>query len=180
MLTPTNIQTNKLMGMLWENWENSLQKVYDTQQEMGKTSLEAFKKQQDLFTSMTGSLFKVEGEIKNTLDKFTQSVNANIKDISNEEVAGMFDNWNAKMSDILERMQQISVTPSKAWLAMVEKSQERMYESAKKVVKEQNNIQAETKDMIINFMSQVKTSQYDLVQMMEEQTKKTWENFEPK
>lgn len=126
VLTVTKEQVNQMTDMVWEKWESSIAQVYDFQQEIGKTSLEAIKKQQDTFIH------------------FQQLI------------------------------------PNKDVQEMVEQSQERVYESAKMLVEEQNRVQSETREMLESFLSQVKTSQSSLVNLVEDQTKQALEKFQPK
>lgn len=173
-------ETNQLFNLVWETWESGVKKVYDSQQEFGKASLEALKKQQDLFTSMTTNLNKVEAELKGSVDKITQTFKENSKDVNNKDVAQLLENWNDKVNNAINRILQLSATPSKSLLNIVEQSQEKMYETLKNAVEEQNKVQTETREVIESFMSHVKESQGKLVEIMEAQTKQTFEKLQPK
>lgn len=180
MFTNTLLQTNKLLDTMWENWETGVHKVYDSQMQFGKIQLEAFKKQQELFTSMTSNLNQAEEEIKSSLNNLTQQFKENSKFVNNEEAARLLETWNEKMAGIIDRIQQLSSTPSRAMLAMVEQSQERIYETVKKASEEQVKMQSETKELIENFMTQAKESQSKLVEIIDGQTKQAFENLQPK
>ncbi|MBU8881224.1 hypothetical protein BGM26_20075 [Bacillus sp. FJAT-29790] len=180
MFTNSVEQSKKLLDTMWGNWENGVQKIYESQQEFGKISVEAIKKQQEMFTTLTSNLKQVEEEMKTSLNKVTQSFKENNKYLNNEEAASLLESWNEKMADIINRIQQLSATPSKAMLTMVEQSHERMYESVKKAVEEQNKIQTESKEVIEKFMSQIKESQSKWVDVIEGQTTQTLEKLQPK
>lgn len=173
-------ETNKLFDFVWDTWETGLKKVYDSQQEFGKASLEVLNKQQDLFSSLTTNFNKLEVELKNSIDKVTQTFKENSKEINNKEVASLLENWNDKVNNTIHRILQLSSTPSKSLLAIVEQSQEKMYEALKKAVEEQNKVQSETREVIESFMAHVKESQSKLVEIIGEQTKQTFEKLQPK
>lgn len=173
-------QTNKMLDTMWGNWESGMQKVYDSGQEFGKISIEAFKKNQEMITLMSTNLKEVEEEMKSSLNNMTQSFKENSKTIQNEDAGRILENWNEKMNDIFNRLQQLSVTPRNGMLIMLEQSQERMIESVKKVAEEQQKFQTEARGNMENFLSQVKESQNSFMKMMEEQTKQTLDKVQPK
>lgn len=170
MFTNTMEQTKKMFDTMWGNWEEGVQKVYQSQQDFGKISVEAFKKQQDMFSSMTLNLKKTEEEMKNSLNKTTQFFKENSMKNQNEEVSKMLESWNEKMNEIMNQLQKLSATPTNVMVAMVEQSQERMYESMKNAVEEQNKLQLESKEVIEKFMLQIKESQLNFIKVLEEQT----------
>lgn len=170
MFTNTMEQTKKMFDTMWGNWEEGVQKVYQSQQDFGKISVDAFKKQQDMFSSMTLNLKKTEEEMKNSLNKTTQFFKENSMKNQNEEVSKMLESWNEKMNEIMNQLQKLSATPTNVMVAMVEQSQERMYESMKNAVEEQNKLQLESKEVIEKFMLQIKESQLNFIKVLEEQT----------
>lgn len=170
MFTNTMEQTKKMFDTMWGNWEEGVQKVYQSQQDFGKISVDAFKKQQDMLSSMTFNLKKTEEEMKNSLNKTTQFFKENSMKNQNEEVSKMLESWNEKMNEIMNQLQKLSATPTNVMVAMVEQSQERMYESMKNAVEEQNKLQLESKEVIEKFMLQIKESQLNFIKVLEEQT----------
>lgn len=189
MATPTKAQSAKeqataqatnMVDMMWGNWEKGFQKMYDTHLEFTNASLQAMKKQQELLLSMTASADKVEDEMKKSLKEITNLTKENLKYVTTEETAAMFESWNDKMTDIFNRLQQLSLSPSKSLVTTMKQSQEKVYESAEKAIKDQQKMQAETREMIEKFMSQVKASQNDFVRMVEELSTKTVNNLQAK
>ncbi|WP_102348936.1 hypothetical protein [Bacillus sp. Marseille-P3661] len=172
MFTSTMEQSTKFMNIVWENWENGVQKAYDQGQEFGKLSLENLKKQQDMFAAVTVNLNKAEEEMKNSINEYVHAFNEN-KVLYNEDAARFFGKWNEKITEIFNKTQQLSITPSKAMLTMMEQSQHRICELAKNSFAEQSKVQAESKVFIENMMAQVKESQKKWLEMVEGQTKQT-------
>lgn len=164
-------EANKMLDLMWGNWDSGLKKFYESQQQYGKASLELVKKQQEMFTIVTSRLTQSEEEMKNNLAKMTQAYIENNKSVMNEATLQLFTEWNEKMTDIVGRIQQISDTPSKAMIDLLTQSQERFHDAAKKVIDEQTNMQTETRELFENFMAKVKLSQYNLVNMTEETVK---------
>ncbi|QOY34874.1 hypothetical protein AWH56_019450 [Anaerobacillus isosaccharinicus] len=164
-------EANKMLDLMWGNWDSGLKKFYESQQQYGKASLELVKKQQEMFTIVTSRLTQSEEEMKNNLAKMTQAYIENNKSVMNEATLQLFTEWNEKMTEIVRRIQQISDTPSKAVIDLLTQSQERFHDSAKKVIDEQTNMQTETRELFENFIAKVKLSQYNLVNMMEETVK---------
>lgn len=176
MFLGTVEQTDKVFEMVWKNWEDGWQKVFDSQQAFGKSSLEALDKQQKAVTAMFKNLKDIEKDITNSFDDLTKAVKENSKNVKGEEAGRLFDSWNEKMSEITQRLQQLSLTPSKATLTMVEQSQQKMYESFKKVAEEQTKLQVETKERLDDFMKQIKESQQSFLQLLQDQAKQTLES----
>lgn len=179
MLTTTIEKTDEVLEMIWGNWETGLQKAYDSQQAYGKISLEAYKKQQALFQSMTSNLRQVEEEMKQTVNQLSDSFKENSKYIKNEEAAKIYAKWNEKVTDILERLQQLSITPSKATLEIIEQSQEKMFDSLNKIAEEQSKIQTESKEIIESYVTHLKESQEGFLKLIEEQTKQVLKVSQP-
>lgn len=176
MFLGTVEQTDKVFGMMWKNWEDGWQKVFDSQQAFGKSSLEALDKQQKAVHAMFKNLKDMEKEVTNSFNDLTKAVKENSKNVKGEEAGRLFDSWNEKMAEIIQRLQQLAATPSKATLTMVEQSQQKMYESFKKVAEEQTKLQVETKARVDDFMAQIKESQQSFLKLLEEQAKQTLEN----
>lgn len=173
-------QTTNIVDIMWGNWEKGLQKMYETQIEFTNASLEAMKKQQDMLLSMTKTADKVEEDMKKSLQEITKLTKENLKSVTTEETATMFESWNDKMTEIFDRLQQLSLSPSKSMVATMKQSQAKVYESAEKAIKDQQKMQTETREMIEKFMSQVKTSQNDFIRMVEDLSKKTMDTLQPK
>lgn len=169
-------QSDKLLGVMWKNWEDGWQKVFESQQALSKAAIEALDKQQKTINSLFKNLKDIEKEVTNAFNDLTKAVKENSKAIKGEEVGHMFESWNEKMTDILQRLQQLSVTPTKAMTTMLEQSQQRMYESIKKVAEEQTKLHGETKKRLDDFMAQVKESQQQFLTLIENQTKQSLEN----
>lgn len=180
MFTNTMGQTKKIIDTMWVNWENGVQQVYRTQEKMGEFSLDALKKQQDMISSITLNQKQVEEEIKNSLNDALKLFKENNVYGKNDEFVQIFDTWNEKMMGIVNQIQQLTSTPSKALLTLAEQSHERMYEAVKNVLENQNKLHMETTEKIEKFMSQIKESQNKFVSTIEEQTAKTLEKTQQK
>ncbi|WP_458411984.1 hypothetical protein ACNQFZ_14180 [Schinkia sp. CFF1] len=180
MFTNTVDQTKKIIDTMWVSWENGVQQVYRSQQELGKMSLEALKKQQDMLSSIAVNQKQVEDEIKNSLNEVIKLFKENTVYVKNEEVFQLFDTWNEKMMGIVNQIQQLSSTPSKALLGLAEQSHESMYEAVKNALENHNKMHIETTEKIEKFMAQIKDSQDKFVTAIKEQTTKTLEKNQPK
>lgn len=179
MLAATIEKTDEVLELMWGNWEAGLQKAYDSQQAYGKLSLETYKKQQELLQSITSNLCKVEADVKQSISNLAKSFKENSKYIQNKEAARVYEDWNEKVTDILTRLQELSITPSKATLELIEQSQEKMYESFNKIAEEQGKIQTESKGITDSFVAHLKESQASLVKLWEEQTKQVLKVSQP-
>ena len=180
MLTNTMDQTKKIIDTMWVNWENGVQQVYRTQEKIGEFSLDALKKQQDMISSITLTQKQAEEEIKKSLNDALKLFKENNVYGKNEEFLPLFETWNEKMMGIVNQIQQLTSTPSKALLTLTEQSHERMYDAVKQTLENQNKMHMETTQRIEKFMSQIKESQNKFVSTIEEQTAKTLEKTQAK
>lgn len=180
MLTSTMDQTKKIIDTVWVNWENGIQQVYQTQEKIGEFSLDALKKQQDMISSIALNQKQVEEEIKNSLNEAIKLFKENNVYGKNDEFAQLFETWNEKMMGIVNQIQQLTSTPSKALLTLTEQSHERLYDAVKQTLENQNKLHMETTEKIEKFMAQIKESQNKFVSAIEEQSTKTAEKAQAK
>jgi len=180
MLTNTIDKTKEIFDTMWENWESGVQQVYQSQQKIGEISLDALKKQQDMLSSMALNHKQVEEDIKNSLNEVLKLFKENNVYVKNEEILNLFDTWNEKMVGIINQIQQLTSTPSKALLTLAEKSHQSMYEAVKQAIENQNKMQIVTNEKIEKFMAQIKESQEKFVSAVQEQTAKTLEKTQQK
>jgi F0F1-type ATP synthase membrane subunit b/b' len=149
---------------LLNSWNNSLNLIYDFQKEVENVSLQSLGYQKELLEKVTNDYTRIEGEQKKLVDELREVVKQNIQTVYGEEASGSFERWNEHFDEVSSRIQQLTVTPIKESLNVLNQSQENFQESIKRSVDQQQNIRQ-------NFLKQVKTAQKGFIDLVESNTK---------
>ena len=149
---------------LLNSWNNSLNMIYTYQKEVETVSLQSFGYQKEVLDKVTGDLNKIEGEQKKLVDQLRDVAKQNIQTVYGEEASGSFEKWNEHLDEVSSRARQLTVTPFKESLNILNQSQENFQESIKKTVNQQQSIRQ-------NFLNQIKTGQKGLIDLIESNTK---------
>lgn len=149
---------------LLNSWNNSLNMIYTYQKEVETVSLQSFGYQKEVLDKVTGDLNKIEGEQKKLVDELRDVAKQNIQMVYGEEASGSLEKWNEHFDEVGSRVQQLTVTPIKESLNILNQSQENFQESIKKTVNQQQSIRQ-------NFLNQIKTGQKGLIDLIESNSK---------
>ena len=149
---------------LLNSWNNSLNMIDTYQKEVETVSLQSFGYQKEVLDKVTGDLNKIEGEQKKLVDELRDVAKQNIQTVYGEEASSSFEKWNEHFDEVSSRVQQLTVTPFKESLNILNQSQENFQESIKKTVNQQQSIRQ-------NFLNQIKTGQNGLIDLIESNTK---------
>ncbi len=149
---------------LLNSWNNSLNLIYGFQKEVENVSLQSIGYQKEVWEKVTNDYTRIEGEQKKLVDELRDVVKQNIQTVYGEEASGSFERWNEHFDEVSGRVQQLTVSPLKESLNVLNQSQENFQESIKKSVDQQQNLRQ-------NFLKQVKTAQQGFIDLVESNTK---------
>jgi hypothetical protein len=149
---------------LMKSLTNSLQMIYPSQKGVENVSLQAFGYQKEVLEKVTGDISRIEQEQKKLVGELREVAKQNIQTIYGEEASVSFDKWNEQYDEVSNRVQELTVTPFKEGLTILNQSQEQFQESVKKGIGQQQNLSN-------IFINQIKNSQKGFIDLIESNTK---------
>lgn len=159
-----NNQDSNLGDSLMKSLTNSLQMIYPFKNEVENVSFQAFGYQKEVFEKVTEDMSTIEQEQKKLVGELREVAKQNIQTIYGEEASGSFEKWNEQCDEVSSFVQQLTVTPIKEGLNILNQSQEQFQESVKKGIGQQQNLSN-------IFINQIKTSQKGFIDLIESNTK---------
>jgi hypothetical protein len=149
---------------LMKSLTNSLQMIYPSQKGVENVSLQAFGYQKEVLEKVTEDISRIEQEQKKLVGELREVAKQNIQTIYGEEASVSFDKWNEQYDEVSNRVQELTVTPFKEGLTILNQSQEQFQESVKKGIGQQQNLSN-------IFINQIKNSQKGFIDLIESNTK---------
>jgi hypothetical protein len=149
---------------LMKSLTNSLQMIYPSQKGVENVSLQAFEYQKEVLEKVTEDITRIEQEQKKLVGELREVAKQNIQTIYGEEASVSFDKWNEQYDEVSNRVQELTVTPFKEGLTILNQSQEQFQESVKKGIGQQQNLSN-------IFINQIKNSQKGFIDLIESNTK---------
>ena len=151
-------------------WTNSLDKVSASQKEVENLLLQAFTTQKESLEKITGDLGLIQEQQKKLITEVRDYVKQNVETVYGEETTQSFEKWNAQLDEINNRVQQLSSTPYKESLNLLNQSQEQFQQSIKDSIEQQKKIREEA-------LNQFKTAQKGFMDLFESNTKMAFNLF---
>jgi hypothetical protein len=151
-------------------WTNSLDKVSTSQKEVENLLLQAFTTQKESLEKITGDLGLIQEQQKKLITEVRDYVKQNVETVYGEETSQSFEKWNAQLDEINNRVQQLSSTPYKESLNLLNQSQEQFQQSIKDSIEQQKKIREEA-------LNQFKTAQKGFMDLFESNTKMAFNLF---
>ncbi|AMA73790.1 MULTISPECIES: polyhydroxyalkanoic acid inclusion protein PhaP [Aneurinibacillus] len=156
-----------MIDTMWDGWMNGVKMVYAYQREMENLMLQTLERQKEIWEKTTENLEKVEEEMKKFLEDAKVSYQNNMKNVGGEQLGKTFEEWAQRLDEIAKRIQQLTWTPGKASLNVVNKSQEQLEVSFKNLLAQQQKTRDEVQALMDNFLQQVKMTQKGLLESLE-------------
>jgi hypothetical protein len=151
-------------------WTNSLDKVSASQKEVENLLLQACTTQKESLEKITGDLGLIQEQQKKLITEVRDYVKQNVETVYGEETSQSFEKWNAQLDEINNRVQQLSSTPYKESLNLLNQSQEQFQQSIKDSIEQQKKIREEA-------LNQFKTAQKGFMDLFESNTKMAFNLF---
>jgi seryl-tRNA synthetase len=151
-------------------WTNSLDKVSTSQKEVENLLLQAFTTQKESLEKITGDLGLIQEQQKKLITEVRDYVKQNVDTVYGEETSQSFEKWNAQLDEINNRVQQLSSTPYKESLNLLNQSQEQFQQSIKNSIEQQKKIREEA-------LNQFKSAQKGFMDLFESNTKMAFNLF---
>ncbi|WP_026565295.1 hypothetical protein [Bacillus sp. UNC41MFS5] len=155
---------------LFSIWTNSLDKVTDSQKEIENLLLQAFTTQKESLEKITGEMNSIQEQQKNLIAEVRDYVKQNIETVYGEETSQTFENWNSELDELNNRVQQLTSSPYKEGLNLLNQSQEQFQQS----IKESIELQKKTSEEALN---QFKIAQKGFMDLFESNTKMAFNFF---
>jgi seryl-tRNA synthetase len=151
-------------------WTNSLDKVSASQKEVENLLLQAFTTQKESLEKITGDLGLIQEQQKKLITEVREYVKQNVETVYGEQTSQSFEKWDAQLDEINNRVQQLSSTPYKESLNLLNQSQEQFQQSIKDSIEQQKKIREEA-------LNQFKTAQKGFMDLFESNTKMAFNLF---
>ena len=151
-------------------WTNSLDKVTASQKEIENLLLQAFTTQKESLDQFVDGMDSVQEQQKKLIADVRDYVKQNVGTVSDEQASQTFEKWNAQLDEINNRVQQLTSTPYKESVNLLNKSQEQFQQSIKNSIEQQRKIREEA-------LNQFKTAQKGFMEMFESNTKMAFNLF---
>ncbi|MDQ0201680.1 hypothetical protein [Neobacillus ginsengisoli] len=145
-------------------WTNSLDKVTASQKEVENHLLQAFTSQKESLEKVAGELESIQADQKKIIGEVRDYVKQNIQNVCGEETSDSFEKWNAQLDEINNRVQQLTSTPYKESLNLLNQLQEQFQQPIKNTIEQQKKIREEA-------LNQFKTAQKGFMDLIESNTK---------
>lgn len=151
-------------------WTNSLEKVTDSQKEIENLLLQAFTTQKESLEKITGDMNLIQDQQKNLIAEVRDYIKENIETVYGEETSQTFEKWNAELDELNNRVQQLTSSPYKESLYLLNQAQEQFQQSIKNSIE----LQKKTSEEALN---QFKIAQKGFLDLFESNTKMAFNFF---
>jgi polyhydroxyalkanoic acid inclusion protein PhaP len=162
-----NSSNSNVVDSMWDGWMSGVKTVYAYQREMENLALETIERQKEIWTKTTENMNKMEQEMKKFMEDVKVNYHNNVRNAGGEQAGKTFEEWTQRLDEISNRIQQLTWTPGKASLNVINKSQEQMETSFKNVIEQQQRTREEVQALIENLLGQVKSTQKGLLESFE-------------
>lgn len=166
-----------VIDAVWDGWMNGVKTMYAYQREMENLTLQTLERQKEIWTKTTENMEKMEEEMKKFLEDVKVNYQNNVKNIGGEQMSKTFEEWTARLDEIAGRIQQLTWTPGKANINLVNKSQDQLETSVKSLISQQQRTREEVQALMDNFLQQVKMTQKGLLESLEANKNNTMNMF---
>jgi hypothetical protein len=151
-------------------WTNSLDKVTDSQKEIENLLLQAFTTQKESLEKIAEGMDFIQEQQKKLIADVRDYVMQNVETVYGEQASQTFEKWYAQLDEINNRVQQLTSTPYKESLNLLNQSQEQFQQSIKNSIEQQRKIREEA-------VNQFKTAQKGFMDLFESNTKMAFNLF---
>ncbi|WP_047151753.1 polyhydroxyalkanoic acid inclusion protein PhaP [Aneurinibacillus tyrosinisolvens] len=159
--------TGNIVDFMWDGWLNGVKMVCAYQSEMTNLTMQTIERQKEAWSKTTENTTKIEQEIKKFLEDVKNDYQTNLRNLGGEQVGKAFEEWNQRLNEISNRIQQLTETPAKASLTAVNKSQEQIEASLRSLMEQQEKTREEMQSLMNNFVNEVKTTQKSMLASFE-------------
>jgi seryl-tRNA synthetase len=151
-------------------WTNSLDKVTDSQKEIENLLLQAFTTQKESLEKIAEGMDFIQEQQKKLIADVRDYVKQNVDTVYGEQASQTFEKWYAQLDEINNRVQQLTSTPYKESLNLLNQSHEQFQQSIKNSIEQQRKIREEA-------VNQFKTAQKGFMDLFESNTKMAFNLF---
>ncbi|QIZ07720.1 hypothetical protein HFZ78_14080 [Priestia megaterium] len=151
-------------------WTNSLDKVTDSQKEIENLLLQAFTTQKESLEKIAEGMDFIQEQQKKLIADVRDYVMQNVETVYGEQASQTFEKWYAQLDEINNRVQQLTSTPYKESLNLLNQSQEQFQQSIKNSIEQQRKIREEA-------VNQFKTAQKGFMDLFESNTNMAFNLF---
>jgi len=159
--------TLNIVDTIWDGWLNGLRTINAYQYEIENLTIQAIENQKEIINKNIENLEKLESEIKKFIEDIKVGINNNVKSFGGEQALKTFEQWNKQVEEISSRLEQLSITPGKASINILNKSQDQFEATIKNLIEQQQKTREEVSGLIDNLVQQLKSTQKGLVETFE-------------
>lgn len=134
-----NQEVVNLGDSLFNTWTNGLDMVYSSRKEAEQLLLQTFESQKETLEKVTDDFSRIEAEQKKLIAELRETVKENIQKVFGASASKAYEQWNAQLDEVSNRIQEIAVIPYKESINILNQSQEQFQQVV------QNNIDSQQK-----------------------------------
>jgi Polyhydroxyalkanoic acid inclusion protein (PhaP_Bmeg) len=124
---------------LFNTWTNGLDMVYSSRKEAEQLLLQTFESQKETLEKVTDDFSRIEAEQKKLIAELRETVKENIQKVFGASASKAYEQWNAQLDEVSNRIQEIAVIPYKESINILNQSQDQFQQVV------QNNIDSQQK-----------------------------------
>lgn len=159
-----NQETVGLTDSLFSAWNTSLERALNARKEADALILQALESQKETFEKATTDLSKIEDEQKKLVEDLRESIIANIEKTFGQTAKKAYEQYLGQFDEVSNRLQQLSATPYKEAVNLLNQSYEQFQASVKSGIEQQGKYYDE-------LANTVKSSQQAFVDLYENNAK---------
>ncbi|PAQ16590.1 hypothetical protein CD798_00440 [Bacillaceae bacterium SAOS 7] len=162
-------ETNKsidVIDVFWDGWFNGFKTFYSSQDGLEQRTLQVFERQKDWINSSRAQISKLEENSK----KLSSEWKSNMMNSSwnQQELGGKnLAEWVDQLEEISYTTQELAMSPGKASIEMLSKSQAHLEETYKNALEAQQQNRAEVLKACEDLINQLKQTQKGMLQSFE-------------
>lgn len=157
-------ETANLGDSFFNTWTSGLDNLFASRKELESLLIQALETQRQTLEKVTADFSRIEEEQKKLIEELRESIKLNIQKIFGTQAGKAYEQWNAQFDEIASRVQQLTVTPYKEGISIINQSQEQFQESIKKGIDQQQKLRE-------GFAEQVKSTQKIFIDLFETNSK---------
>ncbi|WP_203361483.1 hypothetical protein [Bacillus sp. REN10] len=154
-----------VIDVFWDGWFNSFKTFYSSQDGLEQRTLQVFERQKDWINSSRAQISKLEENSK----KLSSEWKANMQPAWGQQEVGnkSLSEWVDQLEEISQKTQSLALSPGKASIEMLSKSQAHLEETYKNALEAQQQNREEVLKACEDLINQLKQTQKGMLQSFE-------------
>lgn len=162
---------HELVDAFWKNWSHSLSLFSSAGKQLEQLTLETLKQQQDALHKLTTGVDELEKELQQFTTQFNSQYTEYVKQFTGNSLNDQINEWQGKWNELSSHIHQLTVSPTKTSLSILTQTSGQFEETTKQFIEQQQLQRDEVQKQLEGFLEEFKSTQLELVQKFEENSK---------